>query len=517
MARTEDHGFLGPRHDRLNVIQIMMDQLPYDALGCYGHPLVQTPSIDALAAGGLRCTNAYAQATVCCPSRASQLSGLYPANHGITSNMSNLEMMHPWVRLLSDRFHEEGYATAHFGKWHALRRSEDCAFTEFRFLEESVPIWPQHDIETVYGDAGGPVLHYGGLVHAATHPCSEDATGPARITDWSIDFVERFAYQPFFLRVSYLGPHAPVLVPAPYDTMYDPDAMELPDYAYEEFDNRPEAIRAFQRRALATRAETPDGISPEQAIRIHVAYNLGLVSHIDDQIGRLLAQVQAMGLEDRTLILFTTDHGGFWGEHGLLEKSGIAHYRRLLQLPLILSCPGVVPEGAVYNGLMEEVDFYPTLLDFAGIDLPTPELASDPYRINGRSFKAALLAGGPGRDDVFAEFQSDGTYVASLRDDRWNFVWHSATDEAELYDLQADPEERFNLADDPACAGEVAAQIRRLLNRIMQNRNVRVMPDDRDIGRSPIYLTPGHDARGHEQALIRRFHGERNVNEFPKE
>ncbi|MGC9349876.1 MAG: sulfatase family protein [Anaerolineae bacterium] len=508
-APETDQGFLGPHHDRLNVIQIMMDQLPYDALGCYGHPLIETPNIDQLAAQGVRFTNAYAQTTVCCPSRASQLSGLYPANHGITSNMANLEIIHPWARFLSDRFYEEEYATAHFGKWHCLRRHEDCKFTEFKFLEESVPIWPQHDIQKLYCDEADPVcLHYGGLVHAATHPCGEDNTGPARITDYSVEFMERFAYQPFFLRVSYLGPHAPVLVPRPYDTMYDPADVEIPDYPYEEFANRPEAIRAFQQRSIRTRAETPEGMRPEQAIRTHVAYNLGLISHIDDQIGRLLAKLRDLNLEGQTLILFTADHGGFWGEHGLLEKSLITHYRRLLQLPLIIRCPGVISEGQVCDDLIEEIDFYPTLLDFAGI--------SYDYRINGQSFRGALSGEERPyrqREDVFAEGQFRGACVASLRDTEWNFIWHAKNGEAELYDLQADPDERHNLAGNSGHRDVVAEKTTALLNRILLNRDVHLLPDE--IHRSPIYLTPGHDAKGHEQALISRFLGHR-ADEFPK-
>ena len=140
----------------MNFIQIMCDQLPYYALGCYGHPLVKTPNIDSLAEHGCLFNNAYSPSPVCCPSRASQLSGLYPSNHGILSNLNNLEIMNPVVRLLSDRFCEEGYVTAHFGKWHCLRRHADCKFTEFEFIEESVPIWPQSDIKSLYRSDDDP-------------------------------------------------------------------------------------------------------------------------------------------------------------------------------------------------------------------------------------------------------------------------------------------------------------------------------------------------------------------------
>lgn len=497
--KKSDPGFLRPEHNRLNVVQILCDQLPYYALGCYRHPLVKTPNIDSLAERGVLFTNAYSQSPVCCPSRASQLLGLYPSNHGIFSNMNNLEVMHPQVRLLSDRFYEEGYASAHFGKWHCLRKYTDCKFTEFKFLEESIPIWPQEDIEKLYNSEKDPVfLKYGELVHAATHPCSKENTGPARITDYSIDFLERFAYRPFFLRVSYLGPHSPVLVPRPYDTIYDPDDIELPDFAYEEFHNRPRVIKQVQSDCIKERSRNPEGMSNERAIRTHVAYNLGLISHIDDQIGRLLYKIRELGLEENTIIMFTTDHGGFWGEHGLLEKAGCTLYRNLLQLPLIVSCPGVIPQGRKYEGFIEEVDFYPTLIDLAGI--------SHGYKINGRSFKNAILKGNDsGRQGVFAEWMGRGQYVASLRDKRWNFIWHSATSEAELYDLQVDPDERFNLGNDEKYRDVVNEMMKRLLSRVMNNRDVQTVPDDHEVSRSPIYLTPGRDEQGHKQALISGF------------
>jgi arylsulfatase A-like enzyme len=190
--------------------------------------------------------------------------------------------------------------------------------------------------------------------------------------------------------------------------MIDPDDVDLPDYSYEEIANRPKVVRDFQARCIRNRQATPEGVSPEEAIRIHVAYNLGLISHIDDQIGRLLSALENLALTEKTVILFTTDHGGFWGEHGLLEKSTHLHYRCLLQLPLIVSCPGLIPEGQTYDGMIEEVDFYPTLLDLANIE--------NHRRINGRSFKQAVLDGSdPGRDEVFAEALWGNHPVASLR------------------------------------------------------------------------------------------------------
>jgi arylsulfatase A-like enzyme len=183
-------------------------------------------------------------------------------------------------------------------------------------------------------------------------------------------------------------------------------------------------------------------------------------------------------------------------------------YRCLLQLPQILSCPGTIPQGVRYEGLIEGLDLYPTLLDLMGIPIS--------QRINGRSFKEALITGDdPGRSDVYAEYLRYGHSVAALRDTRWNFVWHGATGECELYDLQADPHERFNLAGEAQYADVVRERTARLLSRMMINRDVDLLPPDAQISRSPIYLTPGRDLQGHIRASIRMARGEQGVDWWP--
>jgi arylsulfatase A-like enzyme len=499
------------------VIYVMCDQLPFDALGCYGHPLARTPSIDSLAASGVRFTNAFSQNPVSVPSRASQLTGLYPARHGLLDNACNLEIMHPWAKTLTDAFAEAGYATAHFGKWHAGRKHTECRWTEFAFLEETVGIWPQSSLERFRG-AGPVFLAYDGLVHAATHPCEAPNTGPARITDRALDFLDRFAYRPFFLRVSYLGPHSPVLVPKPFDEMYDPADVEIPDWPREELAGRPARVRRFQETCIANRARDLGETTAEGAVRTHVAYSLGLVSHVDAEIGRILHKVDALGLRGNTIVVFTTDHGAFWGEWGLLEKSIVTHYRRLLQIPLIFSCPGLLPEGGEVAGFVEEVDVMPTLLDLAGVGLG--------HRTNGRSVRAALLGDESAcRRDVFAEStdSGDGYSVASLRDAEWHFVWHSPacllrgagrpTGEAELFSMTDDPDERHSLAD----AGHrdvIEAMKARLMGRILEARRADLLPEEPYLGRSPIHLAPGYDEKGHAEAMIRLHRGE-SCEEFP--
>jgi arylsulfatase A-like enzyme len=481
---------------KYNVINIICDQLPYYALGCYGHRQVKTPNIDSLAQKGVLFENAFSQSPVCVPARASQLTGLYPSNHGLFDNCANLDIIHPFARFLTDKFHEEGYATANFGKWHCGKRWKDLKFTEFKFIEESVVIWPQSELKR-FEQNDSDQLYFGGILHAGTHPYSQDKTGPAKMTDDSIDFMKRFVDKPFFMRVPFLGPHSPVLVPKPFDTMYDPADIELSDFDLDEIANRPKVIRDFQENCIAKRSETPDGISPEDAIRKHIAYTLGLISHIDDQIGRILRKVTELGLEEKTLVVFTTDHGGFWGEHQFLEKNYMTLYRNLFQIPLIMSLPGTVPQGKTVHGFVEGVDIMPTLMDFAGI--------KNEYRINGQSMRAAVLGDETStRKEVFAESHGE-YYVASLRDENWNFIWHSAPNEAELYDMRTDPHERFNLGGKPEYKEVVEEMKTRLLSRLMNNRDVHLMPDDENLTRSPIELMPGMDENAQLQKLIREF------------
>ena len=507
-ARSEAK-FERPSHNRLNAILIMCDQLPYNALGCTGHPLEKTPNIDSLAAGGTSFSNAFAQSTVCVPSRACQLTGLYPSNHGILDNVFNLEIMHPRARMLTDSFYDQGYATAHFGKWHCGKPHTQCKWTEFKFLEESVAIWPQTELER-FKNAGPTFLTSNGIVDAATHPLSKENTGPARITDYGIDFLERFAYQPFFLRLSYLGPHSPVLVPKPFDTMYSPEQIQLPAYGDEEMANRPKSVRAFQRSCIEGVRKNNCGMPSGQALRTHIAYSLGLISHIDDQIGRILQALDTLGLRENTVVVFTTDHGAFWGEHGMVQKSCATHYRSLLNIPLIMTCPGHIPPGKTVEGFIEEVDILPTLMDIAGIE--------HPYKINGQSARKALQGDvSVCRQDVFAETMiSPGGYaVASLRDNRWHFIWHAATGETELYDMRNDLHERFNCAGDAGNTAVIEECKGRLLSRMMNGRNVHLIPDSPHLNRSPIYLAPGYDEKTHQRAMIDFYFGARS-DEFPR-
>lgn len=490
-GRTEryESGFVRPDGEWTNVVLIVMDQIPWNALGCYGHPLAQTPNLDSLAEHGTLVQNAFTQHPTCVPSRATQLTGLYPSQHGLMSNLNNLELMHPWARMLPDGFAKGQHITGQIGKWHAGRDPRQCHWDEFRFMEDSIPIWPPttlQDAATLYTPPSGSVL-------AGTHPCNEEETGMALITDDSLTFLDRFAYQPFFLRVSYMGTHPPVLPPKPWDTMYDPDDIVLPEFDPVELANRPsEVLEEFSHKRGV---KVNDGHAmTEQDMRVHIASMLGVISYQDAQVGRILRKLDELGIRDRTLVVFTTDHGAWWGEYGMIKKSGICLYDAILHIPLLFSMPGTVPEGHVVEGLMENADLAPTLLDFAGL----PAIP----RINGRSMKDAILGDESAtREDVFAESSENGHSVYSIRTREWNFIWHSTTAKAELYHWSEDPHERFNLADDPNYQSVRDELMLRLMQRKLQAQ-VLMTPDPSTVKRSPIYWAPGQDAVAREQNAI---------------
>lgn len=448
---------------RPNLLFIMCDQQRFDALGANGNRIIKTPNLDALAAGSANLKKYFVNSPVCVPSRCNMFTGRYPHSHRIRENHSVLEYgreIHLFRALK-----QAGYHLGYVGKNHLLETPE---FENFDF----------HDIKA--GENEKPLMEwYAGekrkLMEAGTpelwrapmfHDFPEETTSTGKTGAAGIRYLkERDKKKPFCLCVSFHDPHVPHLAPRKFEKLYPPDALELYGYEKDELSNRPSRYEMKWRAQKSDRAD-------DAGRRHYMAVYYAMISWIDEQVGKLLAELDGQGIAQETIVVFTTDHGEFCFEHNMFKKD-LVLLDSLLHVPCLMRWPGKIVPRAINDTLIEQVDLMPTLLELMGVETP--------LGVQGSSF-ASLLKGerSTHKDAVYAEicppwlynpyksydaieqaagsweavsFNVIGDYNKSIREDDWRYVWFG-TGEEELYDHRVDPNEFRNLANDPAYAQE---------------------------------------------------------------
>jgi len=479
-----------------NVIVITSDQQRYQSLGCLGANWMKTPALDAMAREGVAFTQAYCSNPTCSPSRASIFTGRYPSRHGVWNCGINLP---PQEVLISHRLADEGYRTHYVGKTHFQvwggsydESVESMEGWKRRFPDFTGPYYGFQSVEmslghSLYGFKG----HYGCWVreqvgsperfsacHGPTKRYGENFEGNAFDTDlpmrlhqsvWAADRAIEFMRghdrkQPFMLAIGFHDPHHPHALPLEYTNRVDPAAVPLPDYVPGELDDKPEHFRLAQEGRLEGskwRGQYPVAgqgagsdyrLVPEDAARLGRAYYYSTVQLMDEQIGRVLGELRRLGIEEDTLVVFTSDHGEMLGDHGIWLK-GPFHYDQLVHVPLVMRYPrGLAGRGCV-EGLASLVDIVPTILEAAGL---APHAG-----IDGTSL-LPLARGEVAHvhDAVLVEHTDD---PATLRLKTIITRTHKLTKYqgqpfGELFDLVADPGEKVNRWEDPAYA-QVKAQL----------------------------------------------------------
>lgn len=457
-------------------------------------PGLKTPNLDRLASQGTRFEKAYCPNPTCTPSRASLITGLYPSQHGAYTLGSKLPEEVP---TLGQHLQDAGYDCALIGKAHfqPLRSTE-----EFPSLE-AYPIL--HDLK-FWREFHGPFYGFNHVELARNHADEShvgqhyaiwmEENGGKEWRDWFRppigntpeqrhlwNIPEKFHYNtwitersitrlenareqktPFFLWASYFDPHPPYLVPEPWASMYDPARIELPPQGLDDISRWPELMRCTQVSG-STYAEWQEpggsdihGLGHHQinaeALRKDIAIYYGMVSMLDHYIGQLLDRLDELGLADNTLVVFTSDHGHYYGQHGLTSK-GPFHFEDGVRVPMIVRWPGHVPSGRVSNALQSLVDFAPSFLDAAGLPVPGSMAGKTQIPIWSGDDSAA-------RTCVTVEFRHQPTKL-NLRtyiDTRYKLtIWNNPID-GELYDLESDPDEHHNLWSDP-CAAELKTRL----------------------------------------------------------
>ncbi len=439
---------------RLNVLLLMADDLAV-TLGCYGHPQAQTPHLDALARRAVLFERAYCQFPHCNPSRASLFSGLRPRDTGVSDNDDNLYANLPGVVTLPRHFRDHGYATARCGKiFHlgvptGLESMDDPLAWEVGTPFRDERPYPNSRASTVRVPTGkGQGLKWQEIAG------SDDDLVDGQFAKAAVEWLEqRDPARPFFLAVGFHRPHLPLVAPEQYYDLYPLENISLPaepDLAEDEADLPwPARNGAVPGYALSA---TPD--QRRAAIRAYLA----TVSYMDAQAGRVLSALKRLGLEEHTIVIFTSDHGWHLGEHGLWHKRSL--FEESARVPLLIAMPGAKGSGTRSSSLVELLDLYPTLCDAAALPWPAGAGPDQGLRLQGLSLRAVL-------EDPKTEVHR-GAFTAarrgmnaehwgrSVRTSRWRYTeWDEGRSGIELYDHDTDPGEFTNLANDPRFADEL--------------------------------------------------------------
>jgi arylsulfatase A-like enzyme len=439
-----------------DIVWVMCDQLRWDATGYAGNGVVRTPNIDRLAARGAWFENAWCASPLCSPARASWLTGTYPHTHTLYNNYAPSRegidgcTLSDRAVTIGDLLQDHGYSCGNVGVWHL---SDDAVpahgFTDhwccFSYIYENLPgpffgYLEDLGIANPYAlDAPG-VFRYGDEMPLGvlSDPRGQRTTWTV---DQALDVLERDRDDPLFLLVGIKDPHPPMIPPPELLDLYECDRLPFPGNFHDPLEGKP---RSQTRR----RGRVPPGSVTEEEFRTVIRYYYALVTHIDQQVGRLVAALERAGRFERTIFVLNSDHGEMLGDHGLIQK-GCRFYEGLVRVPLILSWPGRIRAAQHSDALVELTDLAPTLLEAAGEAVPE--------WMQGRS----LLPMGTGsapldhhRDTVWCEFfdalaAPDATRATMYRRGRYKLVVYHGHGLGELYDLERDPGEFDNLWDDP--------------------------------------------------------------------
>ena len=440
----------------LNVLFIISDDLTDTALSCYGNEVCETPNIDSIAARGTRFTHTYCQGTYCGPSRASFMSGYYP--HAI--KMLGYKSPRPTIgdrAMWAEHFKNNGYHTArvskifHMGVPGGIEAGTDGAddprcWTQ-RFNSKG-PEWKAPGIGwTLEGNPDGTVPVKGGNTFVVVEAEGDDLVhSDGRTAEKACQLIHELKDRPFFLGVGFVRPHVPFVAPKKYYDPFDYDKMVLPPKVDGDWDDIPAAgINYKTSKNMKMNLEKQ---------RKAVGGYYASVSYMDAQVGKVLTALKEAGLEERTIVIFTSDHGYHLGEHDFWAK--VSLHDESARVPLIIAVPGKQP--AVCHSLTELLDLYPSISKLCGLPVQA--------RLQGKDISGML-------DDPSVEVRDAAFSVNGrgflLRSHRWAYIQYGRDGSrgAELFDMESDPHQYTNLVDSEDHA-EVVAGFRRAMDAKMK-------------------------------------------------
>lgn len=457
-----------------NFLVICCDQLQSYALACNGNPDIKTPNIDRLAREGCSFRRAYCNNSVCMPARATIMTGLYPRQHGCITNGTKLPENIPTLPQVLSR---HGYRTHAVGKLHFQPLfSRDSAESHDRWMDGTITSLPDNyygfqstdfiggHVNYCFGDYTNELRrdHPGvyekysrenalwrseGMHQTWKMPVPPELHYNTWIAEKTIRFMDENKENPFFVWCSFPDPHFPFAASEPYADMYDPSKLRICPTAFEPVDE-PKTLQ--NRRDFFGKLYQFD----EKSLRETAAQYYGMITHVDDSIGKMLNAMEQSGLLENTIVVFLADHGEYLGSHHLIQKADWM-VEELARVPMIWRVPGTLRAGKGSDSVVSQVDLVPTVLDYTGIDASEfdtrKNFSAPPVLFPGRSLRPVLsgtdvLEEKPAFLEYDEDWHASGFYrVRTLIGSRYKLIVYTHTGGGQLFDLQTDPYERNDL------------------------------------------------------------------------
>lgn len=451
---------------RPNILWYCTDQQRFDTIHALGNDYINTPMLDSLVKEGIAFMNTYTQSPVCTPSRASFLTGKYPASHHVQRNGN--EYFPSSETLITKILEDEGYYCGLIGKLHLSRsdilerRPQDDGYQYFKWSHHPTPDYPEgHDYaEWVESKGVDPIELYESLSGSVGEGVPADLHQTTWCSEMAIDFIREAKDKPWLLSVNPFDPHPPFDPSPEYINNYNPEDMPYPLFQesdiekqkhFKDIDQQTKnAVNPYISKRENDLEENVDRsemgfVAPEDYDARQVkAYYYAMIEQIDHQLGRIINILKETGQYENTIIIFTSDHGELLGDHGLIYK-GCRFYEGLTHVPLIISWPGKGLNNVRSDALVELIDLAPTILEAVGLEIP--------YYMQGQSLLSIIKGEKEAsyhKNDVICEYNDaiegeDHTHGLMYYDGRYKICIYKGHDIGEIYDLLEDPGEFNNL------------------------------------------------------------------------
>lgn len=456
-----------PPDDRPNVILVLTDDHRFDAMGFMGHPFLETPHMDRMAREGVHLTNAFVTTSLCSPSRASIITGMYAHNHGVIDNYNPVPA---GLKFFPEYLQEAGYETAFVGKWHMGGQHDDPqrGFDHWLSFKGQGTYWADgHGTSRVV-----PQTSYDGFnINGKRFPQRGYITD--ELTDYALAWLERRkADRPYMLCLSHKAVHSDFVPADRHRGRYAGTSTPVPrtlDDTKENYRNKPMWLK--NQRNSRHGVDFAYNLKEFDLNAYYQRYCETLLA-VDESLGRILQHLEDRDDLESTVIIYMSDNGFQFGEHGLIDKR--TAYAPSIRIPLLVMCPGRFPSGAKLSQCVANIDIAPTILELAGVEPPA--------QMDGKSF-APLLAGRQTRwrDELLYEYYWERNYphtptTHAILTDRYKFIrYHGIWDLDELYDMQSDPDETRNLINSPA-HWDVAENLRARLFELLRQTHGSSLP-----------------------------------------